>query len=181
MNTASKANASRLSFKEKLVDEAKKAFALTLYLGTWFCALAFLAATLLEERPIPLSIFGFALVKAGITAKFLLIGQAIYPVKVDKAHGIVKSLFVVSLIYIVIVLGLNYLETGIEGLFHGKHFLASMASFGQANPLRLLAMSIVYWLIIWPYLMLAGMQLIMGQEHILSLFFGSKKFTHQLS
>ena len=40
MNTASKANASRLSFKEKLVDEAKKAFALTLYLGTWFCALA---------------------------------------------------------------------------------------------------------------------------------------------
>ena len=174
MNTALKANASRLSFKEKLVDEAKKAFALTLYLGTWFCALAFLAATLLEERPIPLSIFGFALVKAGITAKFLLIGQAIYPVKVDKAHGIVKSLFVVSLIYIVIVLGLNYLEAGIEGLFHGKHFLASMTSFGQANPLRLLAMSIVYWLIIWPYLMLAGMQLIMGQEHILSLFFGSK-------
>ena len=174
MNTASNANSAKTTFKQKLVEEAKKALALTLYLGTWFCALAFLAATLLDERPIPLSMFGFALIKAGITAKFLLIGQAIYPVKVDKAHGIVKSLFVVSLIYIVIVLGLNYLEAGIEGLFHGKHFLASMASFGQANPLRLLAMSIVYWLIIWPYLMLAGMQLIMGQEHILSLFFGSK-------
>jgi hypothetical protein len=40
--------------------------------------------------------------------------------------------------------------------------------------LRLVALSIVYWLIIWPYLMLAGMQLIMGQEHILSLFFGFK-------
>ena len=174
MNTVTSANSSKSTFKEKLIEEAKKALALTLYLGTWFCALSFLAATLLDERPIPLSMFGFALIKAGITAKFLLIGQAIYPIKVDKAHGIVKSLFVESLIYIVIVLGLNYLEAGIDGVIHGKHFLESLESFGQSNRLRLVALSIVYWLIIWPYLMLAGMQLIMGQEHILSLFFGSK-------
>ena len=114
MNIVTSANSSKSTFKEKLIEEAKKALALTLYLGTWFCALAFLAATLLDERPIPLSMFGFALIKAGITAKFLLIGQAVYPIKVDKAHGIVKSLFVESLIYIVIVLGLNYLEAGID-------------------------------------------------------------------
>ena len=62
---------SHLSLKDKLIDEAKKAFALTLYLGTWFCAIAFFAATALEERPIPLSIFGFAILKAGIAAKFM--------------------------------------------------------------------------------------------------------------
>ena len=174
MNTGSSINPSKPTLKKKLIDEAKKALALTLYLGTWFCALAFLAATLLDERPIPLSIFGFALIKAGITAKFLLIGQAIYPIKVDKAHGIVKSLFVESLIYIIIVLALNFLEAGIDGVIHGKHFFESMTSFSQSNPLKLLALSIVYWLIVWPYLMLAGMQLIMGQEHILNLFFGYK-------
>ena len=174
MNNVSNVNPAKSTIKEKLIEEAKKALALTLYLGTWFCALAFLAATLLDERPIPLSIFGFALIKAGITAKFLLIGQAIYPIKVDKAHGILKSLFVESLIYIAIVLGLNYLEAGIEGVIHGKNFLVSMTAFGQGNPLKIVAFSFVYWLIIWPYLMLAGMQLIMGQEHILSLFFGSK-------
>ena len=174
MNTASNQSLSKSSFKEKFIDEAKKAFALTLYLGTWFCALSFLAATLLDERPIPLSIFGFALIKAGITAKFLLIGQAIYPIKVDKSHGIVGSLFVESLIYILIVLGLNYLEAGIDGVIHGKDFLISMTAFGQANPLKIVAFSIAWWLIIWPYLMLAGMQLLLGKEHILSLLFGSK-------
>jgi hypothetical protein len=174
MNTASNPNLPKASFKEKAIDEAKKAFALTVYLGTWFCALSFLAATLLDERPIPLSIFGLALIKAGITAKFLLIGQAIYPIKVDKAHGIVKSLFVESLIYIAIVLGLNYLEAGIDGVIHGKNFLISMTAFGQANPLKIVSFSFVYWLIIWPYLMLAGMQLLLGKEHIWSLFFGSK-------
>ena len=174
MNTVANVNRSKSTFKEKLIDEAKKALALSLYLGTWFCALTFLAATLLDERPIPLGMFGFALIKAGITAKFLLIGQALYPIKVDKAHGIVKSLFIESLIYIAIVLALNYLEAGIDGAIHGKHFLESMTAFCQSNPLKLVALSIVYWLIIWPYLMLAGMQLIMGQEHILNLFFGFK-------
>lgn len=174
MNNVSNVNLVKSTFKEKLVDEAKKAFVLTLYLGTWFCALAFLAATLLDERPIPLSIFGFALIKAGITAKFLLIGQAIYPITVDKTHGIVRSLLVESLIYIAIVLGLNYLEAGIDGALHGKNFLVSMTAFGQADPLKIVAFSFVYWLIIWPYLMLAGMQLLLGKEHIWSLFFGSE-------
>lgn len=174
MNNVSNVNLVKSTFKEKLVDEAKKAFVLTLYLGTWFCTLAFLAATLLDERPIPLSIFGFALIKAGITAKFLLIGQAIYPITVDKTHGIVRSLLVESLIYIAIVLGLNYLEAGIDGVLHGKNFLVSMTAFGQADPLKIVAFSFVYWLIIWPYLMLAGMQLLLGKEHIWSLFFGSE-------
>jgi hypothetical protein len=78
---------SHLSLKEKLKEEAKKAFTLTIYFGAWFCAIAFFAATALEERPIPLSIFGFALIKAGIAAKFMLIAQAAYPIKLTKNMG----------------------------------------------------------------------------------------------
>jgi hypothetical protein len=66
------------------------------------------------------------------------------------------------------------LEAGIEGVLHGKNFFISMTAFGQANPLKIVALSIVYWLIIWPYLLLSGMQLLLGKEHIWSLFFGSK-------
>lgn len=161
--------------KEKFVEEFQKAFALTLYFGTWFCAMAFLAATSLDERPIPLSIFGFALLKAGLCAKFMLIALAIFPIKVDKDHGIVKSLFLESLIYIAIVLALNYLEAGISGLIHGKDFLISMTAFGKANPLRVVAMSIVYWLIVWPYLIFIGTNIALGKTQTLSILFGSKK------
>jgi Ni,Fe-hydrogenase I cytochrome b subunit len=173
MNTTANIKPKR-NIKEAVIEEAKKAFVLTLYLAVWFCALSFLAATLLDERPIPLSHFGFAFIKAAITAKFLLIGQAIHPITVNKSHGIFKSLFLVSLVYMVIVLGLNYLEAGVDGLIHGKPFLISMTAFGQDNPLRIVAVSIVYWLIVWPYLTLAGMQLIMGQDKTLELFFGDR-------
>jgi hypothetical protein len=73
-----------------------------------------------------------------------------------------------------VVLGLNYIEAGIEGLIHGKNFLDSMASFGQKNPLHILAMSLVYWLIVWPYLVLIGMKLALGTNAILTILFGRK-------
>ena len=162
-------------FKDKVKEEFKKAFALTLYFGSWFCAIAFLAATALEERPIPLSIFGFALIKAAISAKFMLIALAAYPIKVSKEHGIVKSLFNESIVYIIIVLALNYLEAGLHGLIDGKEFIASMGAFGQGEPLRILALSILYWLIVWPYLIFMGINQALGNTATLAILFGSKK------
>ena len=168
-------HASHHSLKDKLKEEAKKAFALTIYFGAWFCAITFVAATALEERPIPLSIFGFALIKAGISAKFMLIAQAAYPIKVNKEHGIVNSLVLESFVYIVVVIALNFLEAGVDGAIHGKAFVSSMAAFGNGEPLRIFAMSILYWLIVWPYLIFMGINQALGNTETLAILFGSRK------
>jgi len=165
-------HASRI--KKKIEAEAKQAFTLTVYFSIWFCALTLLAATTLDKHPIPLSLFGIAIIKAGLCAKFMLIAQAIFPINVEKSNGIIKSLFLESILYLLVVLGLNYIEAGIEGVIHGKNFLDSMASFGQKNPLHILAMSLVYWLIVWPYLVLIGMKLALGTNVILTILFGRK-------
>jgi len=175
MNTPPDTNPKTHPFINKVEEEAKEAFFLTIYFASWFCALTFLAATSLNERPIPLYIFGISLIKAGLCAKFMLIGQAIVPIKVNKDYGILKSLFIESLIYLVVVLSLNYLEAGIHGLIKGKSFIDSLADFGQSNPLKVLAMCIVYWLIVWPYLIFTGMKLIMGRDKMMNLFFGDRK------
>jgi hypothetical protein len=161
--------------KTKLEGEMKKALALSLYFGIWFCAIAFMAATALEERPIPLTIFGFALIKAGLSAKFMLIAQAAYPIKVSEDRGIVGSLFFESIFYIIVVLALNCVEAGFHGLINGKEFITSMAAFGNSDPLRVFAMSIVYWLIVWPYLIFMGVNLSLGNSATLKILFGSKK------
>ena len=174
MNTSHTSHHKALTFKDKAKEEAIKAFQLTIYFGVWFCALAFLAATSLHERPIPLSIFGFALFKAAVCAKFMLVAQAFFPIKVDKQNGIVSSLIMESLVYLAVVLALNYLEAGVHGLIDGKEFLISMMEFGKSNPLRVVAMSIVYWLIVWPYLLLMGMSLMLGTHATLEILFGNK-------
>jgi hypothetical protein len=175
MTNDAKTQSSKPSLKIKLEDEMRKALALSIYFGTWFCAIAFMATTALEERPIPLSIFGFALIKAALSAKFMLIAQAVYPMKIDKQSGIVKSLMLESLIYLAVVLALNYLEAGVHGLINGKEFISSMAAFGSGDPLRVLAMSIVYWLIVWPYLIFVGFNMVVGNTETLRVLFGSKK------
>ena len=179
MNTTAPHTTPTHSFKEKAKEEFVKAFQLTLYFGAWFCAIAFLGATSLDERPIPLSIFGFALFKAAVCAKFMLVAQAAFPIKVNKQHGIVSSLLMESLVYLLVVLGLNYLEAGVHGLIHGKEFLISMTEFGKSNPLRVVAMSIVYWLIVWPYLLLMGMSLMLGNHATLEILFGKKSDANQ--
>ena len=174
MNSTHTSQHKPLTFKDKAKEEALKAFRLTIYFGVWFCALAFLAATSLDERPIPLSLFGFALFKAAICAKFMLVAQAFFPITVDRKNGIVNSLIIESLVYLAVVIGLNYLESGVDGLIHGKEFLVSMMNFGKANPLRVLAMSIVYWLIVWPYLLFIGMSLMLGNHATIEILFGNK-------
>jgi hypothetical protein len=160
--------------KEKVKKEVAKVFQLTVYFGIWFCALAFLGATTLDERPIPLSIFGIALIKAALCAKFMIVGEALFPIKVNKRHGIVYSLILESMFYLLIVIGFNYIESGVHGLIHGKNFIASMAEFGSSNPLHVFAMSIVYWLIVWPYLLLIGFKLSIGSTATLEILFGEK-------
>ena len=162
------------SIKKKIEDEAKKAFALSVYFGSWFCALSFLAATILDERPIPLSIFGFAIVKGALSAKFLLISEAVFPMKVSKTKGLIRSLLLQSFIYVGIVLCLNYVEAGFDGLIHGKSFWDSLMGFGQANPLRVIAMCIVYWLIVWPYLVLIGLRISLGSTATIAILFGDR-------
>ena len=174
MTTSEQSGKLKRGLIQKVEDEAKKAFALSVYFGTWFCALSFLAATILDERPIPLSIFGFAIVKGALSAKFLLISEAVFPMKVSQAKGLIRSLLFQSLIYVGIVLCLNYLEAGVDGLIHGKNFWDSLAAFGQANPLRVLAMCIVYWLIVWPYLVLIGLKISLGSTATIAILFGDR-------
>jgi hypothetical protein len=175
MANSAKIDTDKPGLKIKFEEEMKKAFALSVYFGTWFCAITFMAATALEERPIPLSLFGFALFKAAVSAKFMLIAQAVYPIKINKQSGIVKSLMLESLIYLAVVVALNYLEAGVHGLINGKEFISSMAAFGSGDPLRVLAMSIVYWLIVWPYLIFVGFNMVVGNTETLAVLFGTKK------
>jgi hypothetical protein len=173
MNTSASSKIPESSFKEKAKEEAIKAFLLTIYFAIWFCALAFLVAVI-NQKTLTLSLFGFAFIKAALCAKFMLIAQAAYPLKLTKTNGILNSLILESIFYLLVVLALNYIEAGVNGLIHGKEFISSMANFGMSDPMRVFAMSIVYWLIVWPYLLFMGFRSAVGSSATIEILFGKK-------
>jgi hypothetical protein len=158
----------------RIKDEFIQASLLALYFAAWFCAIAFFSFALLREAAIPITPFGLAIIKAGLCAKFMMIGKAIYPLKVDAKRGLIKSIFWRSIIYLLIVIALSFLESGIDGLIHGKTFLESVASFGHGDPVYIAAISIIYWLIIWPYLIVLGLNQSLGNKAVRTILFGSK-------
>ncbi|CAM3673952.1 hypothetical protein [Polynucleobacter antarcticus] len=163
------------SLEIKIKDEAKKALFLTAYFGVWFCAISFLGAALLHQNPILITMFGFALLKAALCAKFMLLGQAMFPIQLNKEHGIIGSLIGASLFYLVVVLILSALEEGVKALIHGHAFVPALLHFFDLNPMKLAAQSIIYWLIVWPCLIFSGLKLSLGDEATHDMLFGSPK------
>jgi len=162
------------SLRHRIKDEFIQASLLALYFAAWFCAIAFFSFALLREAAIPITPFGLAIIKAGLCAKFMMIGKAIFPLRVDANRGLVKSLFWHSIAYLGIVLALSYAEAGIDGLFHGKSFLESVSSFGHGDPIYIAALSLMYWLIIWPYMIVLGLNQSLGDKAVRTILFGKK-------
>ena len=163
-----------MKFLEKAKEEMIKAGSLAAYFAIWFCSLTFLAATDIQQTSLQPTLFGLAIIKAGLCAKFMLIAQAIFPIKVNKVYGLFRSLFKISLIYLLIVLILSCLESGIDSLVHKAGFIEGILEFGHHSAMRILALSIVYWLIVWPYLIFCGIDITLGKLSTKELLFGSK-------
>ena len=168
------AQTAKPSLRYRIKDELIQASLLALYFAAWFCAIAFFSFALLREAAIPITPFGLAIIKAALCAKFMMIGKAIFPLKVDANRGLIKSIFWHSIVYLLIVIALSFLESGIDGLLHGKSFIESVSSFGHGDPIYIAALSIMYWLILWPYLIVLGLNQSFGNTAFRTILFGSK-------
>ena len=171
------AQTAKPSLRHRIKDEFVQASLLALYFAAWFCAIAFFTFAVLREEAIPITPFGLAIIKAALCAKFMMLGKAIFSLKVDANRGLIKTIFWHSIVYLLIVIALSFLESGIDGLLHGKSFLESIASFGRGDPIYITSIAIMYWLILWPYLILLGLQQSMGDEAVHTILFGSQTKT----
>lgn len=162
------------SLRHRIKDEFVQAALLTLYFSTWFCAIAFFSFALLREDAIPITPFGLAIIKAALCAKFMMIGKAIFPLHVEANRGLIKSIFWHSIAYLGIVVALSFAESGIDGLLHGKSFVESVFAFGHGDPVYVAALATMYWLILWPYLIVLGLNQSMGNKAVNAILFGSK-------
>ena len=163
------------SISYRVKHELKIYVGLTTYFTIWFCSLVFLRNAVSHNEMVPLIPFSFALIKAVICAKFLMIGEMIFPIRLDKNHGMMRTLVWHSLFYVLVVTILGFLEKGVEGLFHHEDFFKAMMGFGEGNPQIIAALAVLYWLMMWPYLLFSGFQQILGGDRIHELLFGPPK------
>ncbi|MEN9880095.1 MAG: hypothetical protein RIQ55_741 [Pseudomonadota bacterium] len=145
------------SLHKRLGSEIRNVLHLTLYFGIWFSALNLLLYETENRAGLPLEAWGFAWIKAAICAKFLLIGQLLLPMPDVSKTRLWSAILPRSVIYLLIVLVLSFVEEGVRGAIRGEAFLHAMSGFGGGDPLHIFALAWVYWLILVPYLVITGL------------------------
>ena len=145
--------ATKESLAQRAAAEAKKVFKLIVYFGVWFSALTLLGHETLRQEGLPFGHWGLAWVKAALCAKFMLIGQAMFPMPKTSTTKPFKAILPRSFVYLGVVFALSILEAGLDGLLHGRPFVASIMNFANGDPLYAFAMAWVYWMILMPYLL----------------------------
>ena len=163
--------------KNSAINEARKFTVLFAYLSIWFSALIFLSNAILRANELPLMTLSFALIKAALCAKFMLLGQSLFPMSLGKGRPIFWILMRHSVVYLVVALALSFFEAGLEGLFHHKPFFESLLHFEEGDPYRLAATSFIYWLIILPYLVFVGIREALGYNEVSRILFGTTDAT----
>lgn len=160
-----------LKFKEMVI----KTFVLTIYLASWFCALVFLSNSILGVDGVPYVGFSMAIIKAAVLAKFMIMGLEIFPLPLNKSSSLILGILKRSIVYVIVVVALSYIFAGIEGYFHHKGFVDSLHDFAGGSLRHLIALAIMYWLIVLPYLAFKAFEEVIGEEKMRDYLLGINK------
>jgi hypothetical protein len=142
--------------KPSLRDRAKRELieyaAIAAYLYICFGALALYKAAILRGEGISFAPYGFAIAKALILGKFLLLLRA---AKIDgpqvRARRMILDIARNALLFAILLCALSVLEEIIVGWFHGRTPLAVLADMTGHSVLLVVATALIMVLILIPY------------------------------
>lgn len=158
----------------KFFSVFKKTLILTIYLAVWLCAITFYNFAVLHNSELPHTSYVYSILVAGILAKFMIAGEEIAPLKVQDGSSLYWLIIRRTTIDTMFALFLRFIFAGIEGLFNDQGFVESMRGLGGGDFRHLLAMWILFWLIILPYMVIRCLCIAVGAEKIHFIFSGKK-------
>jgi hypothetical protein len=160
----------RSGLKEKLVHELKEMLAIFLYLALFFCAFTTYRMLVMKEMGLSYFHYGFALIKALVLAKVILLGEYVRFAKVfDDRPLIIPTLYKVIL-FSLFALAFDVVEHVIDGLIHGKGPLSAIQEMMSAGRAELLARTLVMLFAFVPFFAFGETSRVLGEGKLRELF-----------
>jgi hypothetical protein len=164
---------------QKVVHELKEMLALFLYLALFFCT--FTTYRRLIEHEIGVSYFhyGFALLKALVLAKVILLGQLTRLSKRLDERPLIVPTFYKVIVFALFTMAFEILEHAIGNLFHGKPMMDAIAEILSVGRDELLARTLVVLVAFLPLFAFREIDRIMGEGRLYDLFLKKRQQTGQ--
>jgi hypothetical protein len=162
------------SIGARMTNELREFAVIAAYLCICFTALAYLKAAILRAHGIDFAPFGFAVIKALICAKFVLVGRVFNLEGRFKASPLIWQTLYKSLAFFVLLFVLNVFEEVIVGLIHGRTVADSIAEIGGGTLDQLIATSIIVFLIFIPFFAFRSLGEVVGERNLVRMFFAPR-------
>ena len=170
----------KMSIRKRATVELKEFLVIAAYLCVCFTAILYLKASILKAEGIAFAPFSFAIIKALICAKFVSVGHMFHAGERFKSLPLIWPTLYKSLVFLVLLLGLNALEEIIAGQIHRRTIADSLAEFGGGTLDQLIATSIVGLLILIPFFAFRTLGEVVGEDNLVRIFFQRHHSTDEL-
>jgi hypothetical protein len=141
------------------------------YLAAFFVAFLTYRRLILREMGVSSFRYGYALIEALVIAKVILIGKAMGLSKRTTRGTLAFSVLRASLVYGGLVVVFAVLENVVEGLVHGKTFVASFEDFLSQGVNEILGKGLVLFVAFIPFFAFWELGHLIGDKKLFDLFF----------
>jgi hypothetical protein len=156
--------------KEKLVREVKELLAIFLYLAVFFCAFTTYRRLVMKEIGISYFHYGFALIKALVLAKVILLGQYVRFARVLDDRPLINPTLYKVILFSLFALAFEVVEHVIGGFLHGKDMLGALQEIMSAGWDELFARTLVMLVALVPLFAFTETARVMGEGRLRQLF-----------
>jgi hypothetical protein len=144
---------------------------IVVYLYICFGAIVLLKVSVLNDAGIGYAPWGFAVIKALLLGKFILIGNELRLGERFTARPLIYPTLYRSLVFLVFLFVLMAIEEAVVGALHGKTIAQSLAEVVGNKFFELLASTFLMYLVLLPYFAIRQLAGVLGTGTLARLFF----------
>ncbi|PPQ36644.1 hypothetical protein [Rhodopila globiformis] len=169
-------SAAKIPLHERALDEFKELLVLTAYLYVCLGALMLQKTAVLQDAGISFDMWGIALVKSLLLAKFMLVGRALHIGQHRfRNEALIWPTLYQSVLTLLLLLVLDTAEELLVGLIHKRALVDSLAHVAGPTPLQVAASCLIMLLILIPYFAFQNLGEVLGGRTLVRLFLADRR------
>jgi hypothetical protein len=154
----------------KAIGELKQLLQIALYIYVCLLALLLYTASIAGPSSVEFAHLGYAAVKALLLAKFILLGHWLHLGERKRNRLMIYSVLYQALAIWGFLIFLSVAEEFVVGVVHGHSIAAGIAELQQKPFSRIVAQSVILFLVLLPYVALRQLSAIMGPGKLRQAF-----------
>ncbi len=157
--------------RTRAAREFRHFLAIAGYLYVCFGALILLKSAVLQGHGFEPAPWGFALVKAALLAKFMMVGQALGLGRRFADRPLIWAILHRAVVFLLLLVALSVAEHIVAGLFHGRGVVRSLQEMGGGTAFEAGATVLVLLLILLPYFAFRVLAEALGHDRLMRMLF----------